>query len=72
MVENREIAFEINNRALEVSRLMNEIVVIAQAECSSEEMRVLKLAVGRVLGELLFEILNPLYRAHSELKPDGF
>jgi hypothetical protein len=71
MISNKQIACQISNRILEVRRILNEIISLAQNNCSSEELSVLKLAAGRVLGELLFEIVNPLYQAHPELTPDG-
>lgn len=71
MVSDKQIASEISSRVLEVNRLLNEVISLAQGGSSPDELSVLKLAVGRVLGELLVEIVNPLYRAHPELKPDG-
>lgn len=71
MISDKQIALEISDRVLEVNHLLNEIVSLAQGGCSPEELSALKLAVGRVLGELLVEIVNPLYQAHPELKPDG-
>jgi hypothetical protein len=71
MVSDKQIALKISDRAIEVNRLLNEIVSLAQGGCSPEELSALKLAVGRMLGELLVEIVNPLYQAHPELKPNG-
>jgi hypothetical protein len=71
MISDKQIASEISGRILEVNRLLNEIVSLAQGGCSPGELSILKLAIGRVLGELLVEIVNPLYQAHPELRPNG-
>jgi hypothetical protein len=71
MISNKQIASEVSGRILEVNRLLNEVVALAQGGCSPEELSALKLAVGRVLGELLVEMANPLYQAHPGLKPNG-
>ena len=70
MISNKLVALEISNRVLEVGNLLNDIVFIAQDNCSPDELPKLKLAVGRVMGDLLIEIMNPLYQAHPDLKPD--
>jgi len=31
----------------------------------------LRLAAAKVMGEMLLEVMNPLYREHPELKPEG-
>ena len=71
MISDKQIASEISVRVLEVNRLLDEVISLARGKCSQEELSVLKLAVGHVLGELLVEIVNPLYQAHPALKPNG-
>jgi hypothetical protein len=35
----------------------------------AEEFKAYRRAVGGVMGEIVLEILNPLYKAHPSLKP---
>jgi hypothetical protein len=73
MISDNQIASEISDRVLEVHRLMHEILLLAydSGRCSPEDLSALKRAVGGVLAELLLDMVNPLYQAHPELKPDG-
>jgi hypothetical protein len=59
-----------------VSELMIDIVsrldastAMAEEVCPPEEFKVYRRAVGGVIGEIVLEILNPLYKAHPSLKP---
>jgi hypothetical protein len=40
-----------------------------RGRCSSEEFAAYRRAVGRIMGEILLEVLNPLYAEHPSLKP---
>lgn len=71
MIADKETAREVNRRLLEVHCLLNDVVVLVCSNASIEESTVIKKIVGRILGELLLEIVNPLYREHPDLKPDG-
>ncbi|MFZ0463267.1 MAG: hypothetical protein WBE20_09990 [Candidatus Acidiferrales bacterium] len=37
--------------------------------CSPEEFAADRRAAGRIMGEMLLEVLNPLYAEHPSLKP---
>jgi hypothetical protein len=39
--------------------------------CPLEESRAYRFAVGNILGEVLVEVLNPLYAKHPTLRPPG-
>jgi hypothetical protein len=72
MISNPQIAKEISSLMLEISAKIDESIAIVQSNCPEEEFRKYRLAAGRVMGEALLEILNPLYEKHSFLKPPGF
>ena len=72
MIENKHAAIKINEKILKISEILNEIILIAEEECQHEEFLNLRNATGKVLGEILFEILNPLYKDHPDIKPSGF
>lgn len=42
----------------------------ALADVPPDQARELKLAFGRVMGEVILELINPAVRAFPELKPD--
>lgn len=70
MISDEAVARQLNANAIEVARLLNEVLFLAQERCPEAEFLTLRRAVGQVLGELLLSVLNPLYRAHPELKPE--
>lgn len=72
MIENKRIAKEIGDLMQDCSAKLNNSVALVRDECSLEELKIYRLAVGKVMGEILLEVLNPLYAKHPELKPPGW
>jgi hypothetical protein len=54
---------------LEYGAKLNDSVRIVMEKCSEEEFHTYRLAVGKVMGAMLIEIMNPIYREHPDLKP---
>lgn len=65
----KEAAQQMSDSLLEASRLMDSVVSIAKGEVTPEEFLAIRNAVGTAMGELLLEILNPLYQHHPDIKP---
>lgn len=72
MISNPLIATQISNVMLEISKKIDESIAFVQTNCPDSEFQEYRRAAGRVLGEALLEILNPLYKRHNFLKPPGF
>ena len=65
----REVAEEISTLMLEYGAKLDKSVRLVVA-CSSENEAVrYRRAVGKILGEMLLEIMNPIYSEYPELKP---
>jgi hypothetical protein len=43
--------------------------MLVKNDCSQAEINVYRMAVGEILGNMLTEIMNPLYQRHPTLKP---
>jgi phytoene/squalene synthetase len=71
MIENEEIAREVSNLMIDFSHRLDASVARVQDHGTDEEFKTYRRAVGKVLGEMLLEIMNPLYARHPSLKPDG-
>jgi hypothetical protein len=69
MVNDTAVADEINSLMLDVASRINESIAMVQTRCPEAEFRGYQLAAGKVMGEILVEILNPLYRLHPNLRP---
>ena len=68
---NESVAREVGARVLEIGRLLDETAALVVASSSKEEADAYKQSIGKVLGELLLEVINPLYREHPSLRPEG-
>jgi hypothetical protein len=69
MIDNEEVARQVNDLMLEFSNRLTDSIALVRDHGSPEEFRVYRLAVAKVLAEMLFEIKNPLYARHPNLKP---
>jgi len=72
MISNPAIARQISDLMLEISAKIDESISLVQKNCPVEEFHEYRRAAGRVMGEALLEVLNPIYERHSFLKPPGF
>lgn len=71
MIKNLEVARQISNLMVDISRRLNSSILDVERECSSEEFKAYRRAVGSILGEILLEVMNPVYKEHPSLKPPG-
>jgi hypothetical protein len=69
VISNPDTARKIAKLALEIGRRLDGSLAHVEATCSPEEFATYRRAVGKVKGELLLEVLTPLYTAHPDLKP---
>ena len=66
-----EVAQYISDLMIEFGGRLDSSIQVVGAQVPQEELQAYKRAVGKVLGEMLLEIMNPLYRVHPSLKPHG-
>lgn len=72
MVENGEVAKHISNLMLDFSAQLDTSVALVRERCSQVELEAYRLAVGRIMGDMLLEVMNPLYKIHPNLRPPEF
>ncbi len=70
MFQSQAVAAETNKTLLHVAALLNDSVRVVRDSASDEELAAYRLRVGAVMSEIL-EMLNLLYAAHPQIKPDG-
>lgn len=70
MIKNQNIAQEISILMLKIGRELNSSVLKVRDNCNNDEFQVYRKAVGRIMGMILLDILNPLYDEHPNIKPD--
>lgn len=54
---------------LEFGANLDATVADVQALCPQAEFESYRRAVGRIMGSILLDLMNPIYEMHPELKP---
>lgn len=67
---NRPTAETVSSLMLRIAAELNASVEIVQSGSSEEEFNRYRRAIGVMMGEMLLEIMNPLYAEHPDLKPN--
>jgi hypothetical protein len=65
----KETAEAVSKLMLEYGAKLDDSVRIVMESCSKEDFQTYRRAVGKVMGTMLTEIMNPIYREHPDLKP---
>ena len=71
MIKNKEIAKDVSDLMLEIGSKLNGSVAKVQQHCTQDETDRYRKIVGVLMGEMLLEVMNPIYRDHPDLKPSG-
>jgi hypothetical protein len=66
---NRDVAEEINKLMLEYGAKLDASVRLVMESGSEAEFEAYRAAVGQIMGTMLLDVMNPIYREHPDLKP---
>jgi|HubBroStandDraft_5_1064220.scaffolds.fasta_scaffold2847277_1 hypothetical protein len=72
LIESKFIAKQISELMQDCTAQLDGSVALVRDKCSAEELHIYRRAVGKVMGEILLEVLNPLYAKHPTLRPPGW
>lgn len=72
MIRDINIATTVSKLMLDVSDRLEESVVMIKKSSAPDEFTNYRGAVAGILGEILINVLNPIYSEHPSLKPPGF
>lgn len=72
MISNRNIAKQVSELMLDVFRRLDESIAAVKDTCSPEEAAAYQKAVGRVVGPIVMDVLEPLYERNPTLKPPNW
>lgn len=70
MINDSAIAKEISDLMLKYGARLDASVAQVQKRASAQEFEAYRAAIGKILGAMLLEVMNPLYARHPHLKPD--
>ncbi len=66
---DKKVAEETSIIALKIGAMLNNQLTKIQETCDKQEAQRYTKGTGYVLGYLLTEIMNPIYKEHPDLKP---
>ena len=69
MIKDKEVASRVSDLMLELGAKLNESLVLVKERCTEQEFKAYRTVVGKLMGEMLLEVMNPLYVSHPDLKP---
>ncbi len=69
MIKDVEVARDISNLMVEFGARLNDSLFPVMEKCSPEEFQAYRRAVGKIMGEMVLEVMNPLYKQHPSIKP---
>ena len=69
MISSRDVAERVSALMLEVGAKLDASVADVEASCPKSEVSDYRRAVGKMMGAMLLDVMNPLYAAHPSLKP---
>jgi len=69
MIKSQDLAADINALMLEIGAKLDASVAVVQENASKEEFARYRDAVGKIMGDILLDVMNPLYELHPEIRP---
>ena len=69
MIEDKQVAESVLDAAFAAGKELNGCFFDVLERCSDDEISSRKQAVGKCMGELLFELKNPILKRHPEWTP---
>ncbi len=69
MIADKFVAAKISELMIRQGKELNESVGMVKSSCSEEEFVIYQKAIGKIMGCILLDVMNPLYKMHPELKP---
>lgn len=65
----KDVAETISKLMLEYGAKLDSSVKLVMDTSSADEFEAYRTAVGQIMGTMLVDIMNPIYREHPDLKP---
>lgn len=69
MVEDKDLAASINQKLRSCYQILEESILEVNKQCNEEQAKAYRQKIGSIFSILVFDLMEPLYQAHPELKP---
>lgn len=67
----KEVAAQVVDLFLEFGARLDQSVSLVQHTSSESEFNTYRQSVGKLMGSMLLDVMNPIFEAHPDLKPEG-
>lgn len=68
---DKQVASSIIDLMVEFGDRLNSSVIEVKCSSSEEEFNNYKNAVGKIMGYMLLDVINPIVEEYPDLKPEG-
>ena len=72
MIEDGDLAASVNSKLRSCYQLLEESIWEVNGQCDEEQAKAFRQKIGNLFSILVFDLMEPLYKAHPELKPPGW
>lgn len=72
VITDKALARELTSRLLEASNTIERTVGTAQDGAKDDEFLAYREGIAKVLEIVLWELLNPIFKQHPDIKPEGW
>lgn len=69
MIEEKDVAMEVSRLMLDFGAKLDASVALVKERCTTAEFEAYRKAIGKIMGGMLLDVVNPLYQKHPDLKP---
>ena len=69
MIEDESLARQVSDLMLEYGAKLDASVTAMQSQLPEEEFVKYRRAIGRVMGSMLLDVMNPVYEMHPQMRP---
>ena len=64
-----EVAQKIRDEMCGTMERLEAIIALASVQCTPTEYAAVRKGIGRVMGAIVLDVMNPLFSANPEVKP---
>jgi hypothetical protein len=72
MIKNKDVAASVNSKLRNCYQLLEESIAEVNRTCDEEQAKAYRQKIGSLFTILVFDLMEPLYQAHPELRPSDW
>ena len=69
MIKDAQVAQIISDLMVEYLGKLDRSIALVKEKCTEKEFKEYRSAAAKVMGYMIYEVMNPLYKEHPEIKP---